>query len=441
MLLYGGYIGGAGLDEGAAVTVDGADNVYVAGKTSSTEASFPVTRGPDLTYNGGAFDAFVAKIDARSVVQAPRADVPPTLDGNLAEWQALPALHLDRTTASAIAGSETNPSFADLSADLRTAWSPSGLYFAAAITDDVLVGNNSTQPWGDDSIELSIRVGNATHQFTVAVDGRQADLGNPIASLTVATRTVPGGWTLEVAVPAAALGLAQLSVDQAYPFTFGLWDDDLGTKFGQTHMFWQGSNTYTYQPTWGTLILDSTVYPFPLPATATPTATATATPTLTATATPTSTSTATPSSTPTATRTSTPTSTSTPTPTETPTASATPTATPTATPATGDIAGTVWLDADGDGRRDAGEPGLSGVTVKLLRGNVQTGQAATGDDGAYHFAALLPGAYEVREVQPAWLRWSTTPNEVSVALAASETRIANFGDWNGRQTYLPLILR
>ena len=61
------------------------------------------------------------------------------------------------------------------------------LYFAAAIKDDVLVGNNSTQIWGDDVIELAIRVpaDSQTHQFTLAVDGRKTDNGNPITSLTV----------------------------------------------------------------------------------------------------------------------------------------------------------------------------------------------------------------------------------------------------------------
>ena len=59
-----GYIGGAGLDQGQGVAVDGAGNVYVTGATDSTEGSFPVTVGPDLTANGGS-DAFVAKVRAR----------------------------------------------------------------------------------------------------------------------------------------------------------------------------------------------------------------------------------------------------------------------------------------------------------------------------------------------------------------------------------------
>jgi protocatechuate 3,4-dioxygenase beta subunit len=81
------------------------------------------------------------------------------------------------------------------------------------------------------------------------------------------------------------------------------------------------------------------------------------------------------------------------------------------------------------------------VTVKLLREGIQIGQAVTRGDGAYGFAALPPGTYLLRERQPDWLRWSTTPNEKTIALAAGETRTVDFGDWNGRSTYLPLILR
>ena len=218
----------------------------------------------------------------RETFTAPQAGVRPTLDGDLREWQALAPTHLDHTTAATITGDV--PTTADLSAGLRSAWAPDRLYFAAAITDDVLVGSDSPQIWGDDSIELSVRAGNTTHQFTVAVDGRQADRGVPITSLTVSTRTVTGGWTLEVAVPAAALGLAQFTAGGQYPFTFGLWDDDLRTYPGQTHMIWQGSDTYTYASDWGALDLSSTVYDFPpSPATATPTATRTVTPTPTTT--------------------------------------------------------------------------------------------------------------------------------------------------------------
>ncbi len=63
-LLYAGYIGGSGGEAGYGIAVDGAGNAHVTGHTKSSETSFPVTVGPDLTYNGGYADAFVAKVNA-----------------------------------------------------------------------------------------------------------------------------------------------------------------------------------------------------------------------------------------------------------------------------------------------------------------------------------------------------------------------------------------
>jgi fibronectin type 3 domain-containing protein len=59
--LYAGYIGGSGDEEGWAVKTDGAGRAYVAGYTTSSEATFPVGGGPDSTYAGGT-DSFVAKV-------------------------------------------------------------------------------------------------------------------------------------------------------------------------------------------------------------------------------------------------------------------------------------------------------------------------------------------------------------------------------------------
>jgi hypothetical protein len=42
--------------------VDSAGNAYITGYTGSTEADFPVLGGPDLTFNGSTYDAFVAKV-------------------------------------------------------------------------------------------------------------------------------------------------------------------------------------------------------------------------------------------------------------------------------------------------------------------------------------------------------------------------------------------
>jgi len=63
-LVYCGYIGGSGGDIGRGIAVDGDGNAYVTGGTGSSEATFPVTVGPDLTYNGSGTNAFVAKVNA-----------------------------------------------------------------------------------------------------------------------------------------------------------------------------------------------------------------------------------------------------------------------------------------------------------------------------------------------------------------------------------------
>ncbi len=64
VIVYNRFIGGASAGEiGHGIAVDGAGRAYVTGWTDSS-AGFPVTVGPDLTYNGGANDAFVARLSA-----------------------------------------------------------------------------------------------------------------------------------------------------------------------------------------------------------------------------------------------------------------------------------------------------------------------------------------------------------------------------------------
>ncbi len=60
-LEYAGFIGGSLADYGNGIAVDGKGNAYVTGETASSESSFPVVSGPDLTYNANR-DAFIAKV-------------------------------------------------------------------------------------------------------------------------------------------------------------------------------------------------------------------------------------------------------------------------------------------------------------------------------------------------------------------------------------------
>ncbi|MGE5397659.1 MAG: SBBP repeat-containing protein, partial [Chitinophagales bacterium] len=60
---YCGYIGGSNNEECFSIAVDNNDRAYVTGTTESSETEgFPVKGGPDISYNGGFWDAFVARV-------------------------------------------------------------------------------------------------------------------------------------------------------------------------------------------------------------------------------------------------------------------------------------------------------------------------------------------------------------------------------------------
>jgi hypothetical protein len=64
-LVYSTYLGGGGIDSGADIAVDSVGNAYVTGFTSSP-SGFP-TKNPLQPTNAGQYDAFVTKIDMRTV--------------------------------------------------------------------------------------------------------------------------------------------------------------------------------------------------------------------------------------------------------------------------------------------------------------------------------------------------------------------------------------
>ena len=104
------------------------------------------------------------------------------------------------------------------------------------------------------------------------------------------------------------------------------------------------------------------------------------------------------------------------------------------------ISGSAWHDLDGDGVMSKLEPGLEGVVIQLWKAGVRVSERYTDSDGRYAFTNLSSGIYTVSEEQPAWLRFSSTPNERPVILLAIQNATVSFGDWNGLKLWVPLLL-
>jgi hypothetical protein len=103
------------------------------------------------------------------------------------------------------------------------------------------------------------------------------------------------------------------------------------------------------------------------------------------------------------------------------------------------VAGTVFLDIDADGHREAGEPGIRGAVVSVLQDGNLIASTTTGAQGRYGLALGRLGDYVVRETNPPGYS-STTPDEVAVSLTEAEpTEFVDFGDLF--RTYLALVVR
>ncbi|MBC7231497.1 MAG: hypothetical protein H5T74_14045 [Actinobacteria bacterium] len=97
----------------------------------------------------------------------------------------------------------------------------------------------------------------------------------------------------------------------------------------------------------------------------------------------------------------------------------------------GSISGKKWLDANADGIWGESETVMiAGVTIKLFEGNPPVelvGTAVTGEDGAYSFTDLKPGAYTVMEEGMEGY-FACTPVSVAVELSAGEGAVVDFGN-------------
>jgi uncharacterized protein (DUF2141 family) len=103
------------------------------------------------------------------------------------------------------------------------------------------------------------------------------------------------------------------------------------------------------------------------------------------------------------------------------------------------IGGVKFEDFDADGVRDAGEPGLPGVTIQLTPATVvgPTLNATTDAAGNFLFTEVLAGTYTLSEVVPTGFTQTAPipPGTIAVTLASGGSSLNNvFGNFRGLLT-------
>lgn len=107
------------------------------------------------------------------------------------------------------------------------------------------------------------------------------------------------------------------------------------------------------------------------------------------------------------------------------------------------ITGTKFEDRNASGQRDAGEPGIGGVTVRLRLNGVELASRTTAADGSYSFvldaeadARYTQGTYTVVEDVPAGYRQTAAPVATVVPFGAGDTNYSGRDIGNQKVTDL-----
>jgi hypothetical protein len=203
------------------VTVDSAE-------TSGADCGPPPTVASPLTAHG--------------------APGPITIDGQLGDWPCSAFVALNASNGTLLIGTGPEP----LSGEFAVLWDSQTLYVAAHILDPTISTNpgDSGTPWYDDAVETYFSgdqspSGNYTsldHQFVVDWKNLGIDYADAVPTANpgfVSATSVDidaGAWSLELSMPASAVGLPQFQSS---------------TQIGFDILFEQGSGTaQNYQLVW-----------------------------------------------------------------------------------------------------------------------------------------------------------------------------------------------
>lgn len=183
-----------------------------------------------------------------------KPDPPIAVDGDLAEWSAVPGAIAVVSAAQVVWGSGAWTTPADLSGTVQLAWRQEYLLVAVDVTDDQLrQGQRGDGLWKGDHIEVYIdaqpdldpdRRAFGEGQFQLAASpGNFQNTGDPLADCVpevvcyrpakgnvegalVGARQRAGGWTLELAIPWSFLGVETPAAGRALRVEVGISDTD-----------------------------------------------------------------------------------------------------------------------------------------------------------------------------------------------------------------------
>ena len=164
------------------------------------------------------------------------------VDGDLVEWQGLPAYE-GKSIVAARSKADAQRNDQDLSYVFRTAWDDGCIYFAVEVTDEnVHHGQAPTSVYNEDAVELwfsalnhkttSPESGDA--QYALGVEGQVYDTVSRVpngSAAETAVRKRPGGYVMEVGLPLAELMLSHL--EPGYTIGFEIGVDASDTQAGR----------------------------------------------------------------------------------------------------------------------------------------------------------------------------------------------------------------
>jgi Ca2+-binding RTX toxin-like protein len=185
-LEYAGFIGGVDSDSGSDIAVDGSGAAYVTGLTWSSEATFPVIVGPDLSYNGQSeTDGFVAKVSPDGTA----LNYAGYVGGD--SWDSAAAVEVDAAGAAYLAG--TTESAQDS--------------FPVAVGPDLTFGGGSGPFFFQDGFVAKVRPDGTALEYAGYIGGSQNEGAFDLA--------------VDAAGSAHVAGATQSSADDGFPVMTG----------------------------------------------------------------------------------------------------------------------------------------------------------------------------------------------------------------------------